>query len=367
LVLLAALLVGGLSLPAPGAGQWAQVSVEENLRAEPNGTIIGQLVPGSRLRVDGSDGNWSRVTLEGAVWLASLQARGFGAFDLVVTEPGGENLREEPRGRILGRLGEGTLLEEVSREPGWARVRRTAWIWTPSLDLETEAREGATTPAPAVEPRELPPGRPPEPDPEPTPPPSPTAPRPAPGGAGGTPAGEEWVRAGPSRPGILTAPSGDTLALARPGADLRILGREGNWARVRMEGWIWLPGNVGGEAVDGEETETDVVLRDVDPLEISGDPERYHGRIVELELQFISVERAERIRTDFQEGEPFLLTRSVDSGRGFVYVAVPSNLLPELERLAPLTRIRVTGRVRTGAAALTGSPILDLMEFQVRR
>jgi len=336
--------------------------VEENLRAEPNGTIIGQLVPGSRLRVVGSDGNWSQVTLEGAVWLSSLQARGFGAFDLVVTEPGGENLREEPRGRILGRLGEGTLLEEVSREPGWARVRRTAWIWSPSLELEAGAREEATTRAPAAGA----PARPPESAPEPPAPPSPTPPRPAPE-AEGTPAGEEWIRAGPSRPGILTAPAGDTLGLARSGADLRVLGREGNWARVRMEGWIWLPGNVGAEGMEGEDAESDVVLREVDPSQISGDPERYRGRIVELELQFISVERAERIRTDFQEGEPFLLTRSVDSGRGFVYVAVPTDRLSELQRLTPLTRIRVTGRVRTGAAALTGSPILDLMEFQVRR
>ncbi len=366
LILLGALLVGGLFLPAPGAGQWAQVAVEENLRAEPNGTIIGQLVPGSRLRVVGSEGNWSRVTVEGSVWLTSLQARGFGAFDLVVTESEGENLRDEPRGRILGRLWEGTLLEEVSREPGWARVRRTAWIWTPSLELEAGAREEATTRAPAAETQEPPPEQPRPPAPGPPSPPSTTAPRPA-TEADGPPAGEEWMRAGPSRPGLLTAPAGDTLARAWSGADLQVLGREGNWARVRMEGWIWLPGNVGAEPGDGGQAESDVVLREADPSQISGDPERYQGRVVELELQFISVERAERIRTDFQEGEPFLLTRSVDAGRGFVYVAIPADLLPEVQRLTPLARIRVTGRVRTGAAALTGSPILDLMEFQVRR
>jgi hypothetical protein len=356
-----ALFLGCLMGAAPAAGQWAELRVEENVRAEPNGTIIAQLIPGSRVRVVATEGDWTRVTLEGSVWIGSLQARGFGAYDLVVSEPGGENLRAEPQGRIVGRLGEGTLLEEVSREPGWAHVRRTAWLWTPSLAFQEEAPGDLSGREEAARPREDVPAPPtPAPGSPPAAAPPPAAPTPTPGEA----PVEEWIRVSPPGQGILAAPEGDTLALALGDADLRVLARDGNWARVRVEGWLWLPGNAAG---DGQRPADDVVLRDVGPAQISDDPDRYRGRVVELELQFISVERAERIRTDFQEGEPFLLTRGTESGRGFVYVALPADRVPEAERLTPLARLRVVGRVRTGAAALTGSPILDLMDLRILR
>jgi glycosyltransferase involved in cell wall biosynthesis len=62
-------------------------------------------------------------------------------------------------------------------------------------------------------------------------------------------------------------------------------------------------------------------------------------------------------------GEPFLLARALDQERTFVYVAIPEGRLAEVQALAPLERIRIVGRARSGAAAFTGSPILDLMEL----
>ncbi len=324
-------------IPLQVGAQSATLRVEENVRAAPNGTIVGQLNPGSRVQVVGSEGNWSRVTLEGVVWLASLQARDEGAFDLVVTSTDGENLRDEPQGRIAGRLVQGALLEEVSRTPGWARVRRTAWIWTPSLEIgavpppQRVPPGGGVAPAPATE----------------TPPPAAPARSP------------EWVRASRGGTPILSAPDGDTLSTARGGSELRVMAREGNWARVQVEGWVWIPGLTEG----GEDAETPVV-RGVHPAEVARERERFRGRVMEFTLQFISLERAEQVRTDFYEGEPFLLTRSVDGERVFVYVAIPPERLEEARRLTPLERIRVTGRVRAGAASLTGSPILDLMEVE---
>jgi len=79
------------------------------------------------------------------------------------------------------------------------------------------------------------------------------------------------------------------------------------------------------------------------------------------------LERAEAIRTDFYEGEPFLLTRTVDGDQAlFVYVAVPPERLGEVDDLIPLQRIRVLGRIRVGAASLTGNPIVDLLEVEDR-
>jgi hypothetical protein len=314
--------------------QEAVVRAGENLRAEPNGTILGRLEAGTRMNVQQRDGNWTRVVLEGYVWERSLQIQREGGFDLVVSIEGGENLREEPQGRVAARLDRGTRLQELERVPGWIRVRRVAWVWSPALDFRDQTGAPAEAQPPGVtrsdEPREASPDD--------------------------LPSAARWVRAPDEAPAILSAPDGDTLGRARSGTELRVLAREGNWARVQLEGWVWLPG--ADPAVDSNVP----VIEGLNPRDLAQDPDRYRGRVVELEVQFISVERAERVRTDFYEGEPYLLTRSVDGERTFVYVAIPRDSLEELSRFTPLERLRVVGRVRSGAAELTGHPILDLME-----
>ena len=168
--------------------------------------------------------------------------------------------------------------------------------------------------------------------------------------------GEQWALGGSADSPILSAPDGDTLAVSGPSTNLRVLARDGNWARVRLEGWIWLPqGSDGGL---GASIRTDVTLEDV-----AATPDDFRGEVLQWELQFISLERAEEIRTDFFVTEPFLLTRMGDGREGFVYVAVPPERLGEAQGLSPLERIRVVGRVRTGSARLTGSPILELLSL----
>ena len=100
------------------------------------------------------------------------------------------------------------------------------------------------------------------------------------------------------------------------------------------------------------------------PDELGRDPEAYVGRVVTWRLQFISLERAESVRTDFFEGEPFLLCRFGGPEGPFVYVAVPPERAAEVENLLPLELLAVTARVRTGASMLTGTPIVDLIAFE---
>jgi hypothetical protein len=140
------------------------------------------------------------------------------------------------------------------------------------------------------------------------------------------------------------------------GDAVQVLAREGSWARVRVEGWAWLP--PGDSALDL--TPVSAV-----PAQLAAEPERFRGRVVSWDLQFLSLEHAERIRTEFFEGEPFLLTRH--PAGGYVYVAVPPDGLAEAGTLLPLERIHVVGRVRAPASTLTGSPILDLMELDRQR
>jgi hypothetical protein len=143
------------------------------------------------------------------------------------------------------------------------------------------------------------------------------------------------------------------LAALRPQADLEVLARQGSWARVRVEGWVWVPSTLPADSAMASE--------DLSPADVTANPDQYRGRQVLWRLQFVSVERAEPARADFYEGEPFILARASDGGQGFVYVAVPPELLLEAEGLRPLQMIEVVGRVRTGRSALMGVPVLDLI------
>lgn len=322
---------GLVTIALPAAGQTTgTLRAEENFRRDPNGVVLGRLAPGATVNVLGTEGNWTRVQLEGSVWLRSLEASDDPMFDLVVASDGGENLRSGPSGTILGRLEDGAFLTEVSRDAAWARVRRTGWIWSASLDGAATTAGAGVAPA-NTEPSSR-----------------------APGG---------FVNVGAGGP-ILTAPDGDTLAIASPARDVQVVRREGNWARVRVEGWMWMPsGSSTTAGAPDATTSPDAAALEPDDL-TTGD---YTGRVVQWTIQFISLERAEAVRTDFFQGEPFLLARYGGSDGAFVYVAVPVERLSEVEGLVPLERVSVTGRVRTGASALTSAPILDLIEIERSR
>lgn len=306
----------------PLTAQTATVTTEENFRAEPNGTLLGRIRPGTILGVVEAEGQWVRATLSGWIWNPSLEATDREGFDLLVSAEGGENLRVEPQGTILARLEEGTLLEELEEGDSWTRVRRTAWIWRPSVSVDDDT-------TPAAEPVSEEAG-----------------------------ADDGLRTVGSDGLAILSVPDGDTLARSTSGSPVRILGRQGSWARVQLEGWAWMP-----DAEPGGAPADTAVLTNVGPDEVAANPDRYRGRVVSWQVQFISQEEAEPVRTDFYEGEPYLLTRSTGGSARFVYVAVPPEHMADIDALMPLESIRVVGRIRTGSAALTGGPILDLLDL----
>ncbi len=339
-VALVVVVVAGI-FPAVASAQGSvRVRTTENVRKEPNGEILGQLEPGTTLSVAGHRKPWVQVDVDGWVWARSLQVSPREGLDLIVSADEGENLRDAPSGNVLGRLARGMLLEEVERRTGWIRVRRRAWMWGPSL-VEVSpvgapaklagARAAGPTPktGAGVKPRSA---------------------------VARKPVG--YATAGPGGASILSAPGADTLALASPRAEMEVVAREGSWARVRLEGWTWLPegDTTLASAEDGGTPLT--------PADLRRDPAAYRGRLVSWELQFISLEHAEKVRTDFFEGEPFLLARYGGSEGPFVYVAVPPARAQDFEKLIPLERISVTGRVRSGASSLTGTPIVDLVSLK---
>ena len=149
-----ALAIGG---SATAAQNLARLSVVENFRASPDGDIVGQLQPGLEFPIISRRSGWLQVELTGWVWTRSLQVRG-GEYDLLVTAPGGENLRDGPSGNIVGRLSQNALLDEIERAPGWVNVRRVGWIWAESVSETLSAGALADTAAgPALDPQPEPP------------------------------------------------------------------------------------------------------------------------------------------------------------------------------------------------------------------
>jgi hypothetical protein len=329
-----------LALPASGRAQTAEVTAEEeNLRQEPLGKRLATVNRGTRLEVRGSEGRWRQVVLSGWIWTPSVGAVDREGHDLVVTADGGENLRRSPgpEAEIAARLLEGFLLQRVDEKGNWTQVRRTAWMWAPSLSISGEEAgapadggDGADAGGADDDGEDADPGR----------------------GASGGP-DRLAVEGGPAP--LFVSPDGDTLAVARPGAALSVLARKGNWARVRLEGWVRVDRVAPGDSASPAD---DLAVDD-----LTSNPEQYQGRRVRWELQFISLERAEPERSDFYEGEPFILARPVDGSGGFVYVAVPPERIQRVEALEPLQRIRITGRVRTGRSSLMGAPVLELIEL----
>jgi hypothetical protein len=318
-------------------GQSVRVTApEENLRKEPRVTSSNRLATvfeGAVLEVEARQGRWVRATLEGWIWSPSLSDTDRDGFNLIVSNPGGENLREAPQGeaRRVARLLRGMLLDRVERQGNWTRIRRTAWVWSGStVEIEggvsqAGATESAGTPQTAAQ-DEAPP-------------------RPA----------ELPDRIVVSREAVQlhVSPEGDTLASLRREAALEVLARQGSWARVRVEGWVWVPATLPADSA--------VASEDLSPADVAANPDQYRGRQVRWRVQFVSVERAEPARSDFYEGEPFILARAAGDEQGFVYVAVPPELLVEVDGLRPLQMIEVLGRIRTGRSALMGHPVLDLI------
>lgn len=324
-------LLAALVVSAAGSlsAQAVRVTVpEENFRKTPEASSNNRLatvLEGATLAVEDRQGRWVLGALEGWIWGESVQATDRDGFDLVVSKPGGENLRrspdaDAPRNAVLMR---GMLLDSLDARDGWFRVRRAAWIWSAS----TAGTGGDPSPPADSGPDD---GEPPEP-----------------------PGLPERLVVGSEAAGLLISPEGDTAAVLRPGTDVEVLAREEGWTRVRLEGWVWEPSTL---PPDSAESAFDVA-------DLRANPERFRGRRVEWTVRFVTLQRAEAIRTDFYEGEPYFLANPPGRTRDLVYVAVPPELLSTVQQLQDLQTIDIVARVRTGRSQ-TGVPILDLIALR---
>jgi hypothetical protein len=153
---------------------------------------------------------------------------------------------------------------------------------------------------------------------------------------------------------LYATADGDTIAQLRPGITGQIVQEDGEWVRVRIDGWVPRSEAAAFGLPQGGSLRL-AALR--------ADPDRYRDETVRWRVQFVALQRADHLRSDMEAGEHYMLVRDPGGEPGFAYVVVAPNLLATASGLAPLQRVEIVGRIRVGSSPLTGHPILDLLEI----
>ncbi len=116
--------------------------------ADPGGKELGKFFAGAPVTVQGRRGGDTQVQGDGWVVRSSLKADLRDGHTLSVV-PAWENVRAQPNGRVLAQLVKGALLDEIERQGAWVHVRRSGWVATAALagaaPAPVAARSGART------------------------------------------------------------------------------------------------------------------------------------------------------------------------------------------------------------------------------
>ena len=123
------MLVACLVLAAPAAAQEETALIAPaDLYRDPEGAPLVSLPAGASVETGRARDGWHEAVVEGWIFTASTARTRRDGYDLVVTAGDGENLRASPNGPIVGRAREGTLLERVAQRGRWTHVRRSGWL-----------------------------------------------------------------------------------------------------------------------------------------------------------------------------------------------------------------------------------------------
>ena len=118
---------------APSARAQQRVAATD-VKKEPGGVTLATLTAPATLAVSGNQGRWAQVTLEGWIFTSSVKPDRRQGLDLVVSARDGENLRAEPNGSIVAHVRYGPLLERVEERGKWVHVRRRGWVPRSALE-----------------------------------------------------------------------------------------------------------------------------------------------------------------------------------------------------------------------------------------
>jgi len=309
----------------------------------PDQRILGSVYQGTELTALQTRNGWVEVSLEGWIFGRSVAPTTRDGFDLAVTPSGGENLRATPGGRVLARLANGFLLDEVGRgAPGWIQVRRTGWVWGQSLVLLGDSA-GRAVPAP------------------------PAAVTPAARSSTAASDPEASVSAEAAsldravtarRTEVHRIPGGEPAGSLGEDTPVRVLARSGEWVRVATEAWIkesdLKPSSPG-------------VLAGVSGAEVRARPREFEGKTVQWAVQYVALQAADELRREIPPGQRYMLARGPLPEAGFVYVILTTELLGKVEQLQPLAELVIIARIKAGRSQYLGNPVVELVDLAVRR
>lgn len=158
------------------------------------------------------------------------------------------------------------------------------------------------------------------------------------------------------RPAPVTGASGAATGQIAKGATVEVLARDRDWVRVRLEGWVR----------ESDLIVADTTLRALSAADIRSDPAGARGKLVRWDVDAVSLQVADALRTDLRTGEYYLLALGPGAEKTLLYIAVPPLLLAAVRSLSPLAPVTVTARVRNGRSEPAGVPILDLQSLTRR-
>jgi hypothetical protein len=313
----------------------------ENFRqqAGPDQKILGSVYEGAELVAGDTRDGWVEVTLEGWIFGRSVERTTRDGFDLAVTVSDGENLRATPGGRVLARLANGFLLDEVSRgSTGWVQVRRTGWVL--GQGLVPVGSPAASAGQPVVT----------------APAPPPTGPARDPAPAAGTPSLDRAVTA--RQTGVHRVPDSEPTGSLAEDTPVRVLARSGEWVRVATEGWIresdLKPSSPG-------------VLAGVSGAEVRARPAEFEGKTVQWSVQHVALQTADELRREIPAGQRYMLARGPLPESGFIYIILPPAMVARIEQLQPLAEVVIIARIKAGRSQYLGNPVVELVDLAVRR
>jgi hypothetical protein len=306
----------------------------EPLLADVGGVRVGRAAAGLSVQSGPARSGYTQITLDGWIFGASLEPSRREGFTLQIAADPEENLRAEPNGRVIARLVRGAVLNERERRGAWVRVSRAAWIASGALGTQVAARPAP--PAPTAASRR----------------PEATSQR----------AGESTAvqNADPRRAVVrrrlqlYRAPDSTAIGTLEAGHPVRITARAGDWVRVETQAWVR----------ENEIRLSDAgILAGVSASELRAAPDEYRGRLLRWTIQFLSLQTADELRSDFVPGQRYILARGPAPEYAFVYIVVPPQMIPQVERLEALASVSLVARVRNGRSAFLANPILELVEL----
>lgn len=320
-----ALLACAVATAAPARAQ--------ELRAAPDGSVIGALRDADAGRRGATRAGWQAVALEG--WIAAFRVGNARAGDATVQ--GGEGilrtLDHPTRGAVIATFVPGARLTVLQQRGTWARVRREAFVRVAGAARATDAAS-----RPAASARQAPAaGR----------AAAPAAPEPAPEP---TPDSAAYRTARDVR--VLAAPGGPARATLPAGTVVRGGARDRGWVRVRVEGWVR----------EAELQPGDSALRtQVSAADLRADPDGTRGTLVRWTVTVLALQRGDPLRKGLAPEEPYLLARGPATENALLYLAVPPSLVEAARAVPPLTAVTITARVRDGRSEPVGVPVLDVL------